>query len=53
MITSGGAGDTPERMDKINEQVEKDKADFVASLPHKPDGSLDADAIRQLAEGQG
>lgn len=53
MITSGGAGDTPERMDAINAQVEKDKAEFVASLPHKEDGSLDQEAIQNMAEGQG
>jgi hypothetical protein len=53
MITSGGAGDSAERMDKVNDQVEADKEKFVAGLPHKDDGSLDAEAIRKLAEGQG
>ena len=53
MITSGGAGDTPERMDAVNKQVEEDKAEFVKSLPHKEDGTLDAAAIAELAQGNG
>jgi len=53
MITSGGAGDTPQRMDAVNKQVEADKAEFIKNLPHKADGTLDADAIDKLARGEG
>jgi hypothetical protein len=52
MITSGGAGDTPERMDAVNAQAQADEDEFVAGLPHKADGSLDAAAIDKMARGQ-